>query len=61
MGAANAEFQIKKRDYFSKSELEINKGLCRITDWNPKAILDRAATLVKPALEIWSFDNPSRV
>lgn len=59
-GAANAEFSEKMENYYSKSELKINKNI-RAQNWNERAIRDRAGELVAPALAVWNFDNPSRV
>jgi hypothetical protein len=31
------------------------------TEWNESTILDRAKKLAKLVVQVWSFDNPSRV
>lgn len=60
--AANKEFSVKREHYAQKSELEMAQRIA--TDysvWNEATIKDRATKLAELAVEVWNFDNPSRV
>jgi hypothetical protein len=59
---ANSGFT-KKREYYEKnSELEITKRVAKDNhSWDVTAIHKRTKQLVPLILEIWNFDNPSRV
>jgi hypothetical protein len=60
--AKNRGFDYKKTVYGSMSELEISQLIAgRYARWDEEAIKDRAANLASDVLEIWDFDNPSRV
>jgi hypothetical protein len=60
--AANKDYSVKKLHYEEKSELEMARKIAKTyTDWNEASIKDRANKLVKAVLQIWDFDNPSRV
>jgi len=60
--AANSEFEIKRRHYEGKSELLMAKEIAKSYDkWDENTIKDRAKRLAKLAVEVWDFDNPSRV
>jgi len=61
-GVGNKEFSVKKSIYAKTTELEITKKIAKdYTDWNVKNIEDRATKLTKPMLEVWDFENSSRV
>lgn len=61
-GAENKEYESHKRDKYRLSELKINKEICdSYSSWNRETILDRANKLAGNIIEVWSFDNPSRV
>ena len=61
-GARNEEYPVKQKKYSDASELEITTQIAKQYDeWNETNILDRASKLGKTVLEIWNFDNPSRV
>lgn len=60
--AANKEFEIKREQYEQKTEVIMTKELAQnYTFWDETTIKDRAAKLTDKVLEIWNFDNPSRV
>ncbi len=60
--AQNSEYAIKKTHYELKSELEMAQAIAKTyNDWNVASIEDRAKKFVPLVLEIWNFDNPSRV
>lgn len=59
---ANKEYDVKKKDYAKKSELKMPKQIARdYSVWDENSIRDWANKLTDPILEVWSFDNPSRV
>jgi hypothetical protein len=61
-GAANKEFNAKKVHYAKGSELEMAKEIARkYTKWDKATIQDRAKRLLPLVLEVWNFENPSRV
>lgn len=61
--AANKEYAtVKKLHYEQKSEVIMTQEIAReYSDWNEAAIKDRATKLAKRVVEVWNFDNPSRV
>lgn len=60
--AANKEFDIKRAQYDEKTEVIMTKQLAQnYTVWDETTIKDRAFKLTDKMLEIWNFDNPSRV
>lgn len=60
--AANRSFQFKKDHYRKNSELKMAQQVAtKYDDWNEASIKDRAKKLTSLVLEIWKFDNPSRV
>jgi hypothetical protein len=60
--AANKSFATKKAGHYIKSELIMTQRLAKEFDaWDAAAMEKRAATLTGEVLEIWNFDNPSRV
>jgi hypothetical protein len=60
--AQNSEYAVKKAHYEQKSELEMAQAVARTyNDWNVVNIEDRAKQLAPLVLEVWDFDNPSRV
>jgi hypothetical protein len=59
-GARNKAFSKKKLEY-AKSELEMVKRILHYKDWTAEAVIERAKHLAKPILEIWNFENTSRV
>ncbi|MGZ5528873.1 MAG: DUF262 domain-containing protein, partial [Limisphaerales bacterium] len=61
-GVGNGEFPVKKECYGKNSELLITQNIAKdYTEWNVKNIQDRAAKLLAPVLEVWNFQNSSRV
>jgi hypothetical protein len=59
--AGNAEFPAKSEE-FSKSKWEITNSIpTHYSEWTPKEIKARAQQMMKHAVEIWSFENSSRV
>lgn len=60
--AANKEFSVKRQHYEQKSELDMAQQIAKdYVDWNETAIKDRATKLTNLVLEVWDFDNSSRV
>jgi len=60
--AGNKEFAVKRAEYEKKSQLEITRQVAKqFQEWNEKSIVQRASTLTGPILEIWNFNNPTRV
>jgi hypothetical protein len=60
--AANGEFAAKKELYEKASELEMAKEIARdYKEWNKLSIEERAQKLAPRVVEVWNFDNPSRV
>ena len=57
---ANLGFDNKKKTY-AKSELEMAKQVTQYTTWDSAAILDRAKKMLPLIVQVWDFDNPSRV
>ncbi|HYI07724.1 MAG TPA: DUF262 domain-containing HNH endonuclease family protein [Thermoanaerobaculia bacterium] len=58
----NKEFADKRKDYRTKSQVKMTADIGKgYANWNKDAIMGRAVKLTKKALEIWAFDNPSRV
>ena len=53
----------KKREYYQKTtELKMAQELAKeYAQWNESTVKDRAKKLAGSVVEIWSFDNPSRV
>jgi hypothetical protein len=59
--AANAEYS-EKRPRFQDSKILMTKDIAEHYEkWNETTIKDRAAQLAKLVVQIWKFDNPSRV
>lgn len=59
--AANAEYAIK-RPRFQESKVVMTSDIAKQYDhWDEKTILDRAAKLAKVVIQIWNFENSSRV
>jgi hypothetical protein len=60
--AANKEYSIKKEHYAKKSELVMAQNIASgYKKWNEASIKDRADKLTDLVLEVWDFNNPSRV
>ena len=60
--AKNKEYKDKRPIYEQRSELEMTQAVARTySDWDETKIVDRAEKLTPLVLEIWNFDNPSRV
>jgi Protein of unknown function DUF262/Protein of unknown function (DUF1524) len=59
----NKEYEtFKRKSYSEKTDVIMTKQIAQEYEhWNDYSIQDRAAKLAKKALEIWSFDNASRV
>ena len=60
---ANKGFTSKSEYYKKNSELEMARQIARdYTNWDKSTIEDRARRNLAPkVLEIWNFNNPSRV
>jgi len=60
--AANKEFPFKAAHYSKNSELEMAQDIAKTyKEWNKDTIPDRAKRLAPLVIEVWNFDNPSRV
>lgn len=60
--AANKDFATKRTEHYLKSEVTMTTMLAkRFTDWNQDTIRIRAEALAPLIIEVWNFDNPSRV
>jgi hypothetical protein len=60
--AANRGFAFKRTHYAKNSELEMARQIAHdYQEWDEVAIRDRASKLAPLVVEIWNFDNPSRV
>jgi hypothetical protein len=61
--ASNAEYEpVKRADYAKKSELLITQQIAKdYAAWNENSIRDRASKLAEIVLDVWDFNNPSRV
>lgn len=58
----NAGFAIKRPYYTQNTELDMAQDVAnKYTVWNVASVLKRASELVPLIIEIWNFDNPSRV
>ena len=51
--AKNLSFEVKKNDYYSKSEIEMTKDLLKIEKWTPREVEQRAERLGKKIINIW--------
>jgi hypothetical protein len=59
--AANSEYGVK-RPRFQESKVLMTSDVAATYDhWDEKTILNRAAALAKSVVQVWKFDNPSRV
>lgn len=60
--AGNAEFSVKRKQYEEKSSVKMTLDVAKsFANWDRDAIITRAKALAKKVVEVWSFDNPSRV
>ncbi len=60
--AANRGFPFKRAEYYEKSELTMATELAKDNaTWDKDAVEKRAKKLAPLVVEIWNFDNPSRV
>jgi hypothetical protein len=61
--ASNDEYaKVKRAQYQQKSQVVMTLELAQTySDWNADTIVDRASKLAKSVVEVWNFDNPSRV
>lgn len=58
----NKEYAKKRSHYVKTSELEITQQLGKeYKQWDEESIKRRAVGFADLILEIWKFDNPSRV
>jgi len=58
---ANLGFD-KKKDCYAKSELEIAKQIAKDYEtWDSHSLFERAKYLLPKIVEVWNFNNPSRV
>jgi hypothetical protein len=60
--AGNKEYAVKAQHYSKNSELEMAQEIGKTyKEWNKDTIIDRAKRLAPLVIEVWNFDNPSRV
>lgn len=60
--AGNQEFSVKRAHYAKNSELQMAQQIAKeYKDWDSTAIQDRAKKLAPLVIEVWNFNNPSRV
>jgi hypothetical protein len=60
--AGNKEFSVKRAHYAKNSELEMAQDVAKTyKTWDKDTIADRAKRLAPLVIEVWNFDNPSRV
>jgi hypothetical protein len=60
--ARNSEFTTKREHYEKKSELQMAQEIAEnYSSWDETTIKDRAEKLTDSVLQVWNFDNPSRV
>jgi hypothetical protein len=59
--AANSEYAEKKIRFAQSKVLMTSEIPTQYQDWNEQSIKDRGERLGKRVVEIWNFDNPSRV
>ena len=60
--AANRGFAHKRAEYYQKSELTMTQQLSKsYAKWDKAAVERRARELAPLVVEVWNFDNPSRV
>jgi len=58
----NAGFATKKPYYAKNTELDMTQKIAnKYQTWNVATILQRAKEIIPLIIEIWNFDNPSRV
>ena len=61
-GAANKGYTAKRVYYQKVSELVMAKELgAKYSKWDAASVVSRAESLIPYIVEIWNFDNPSRV
>jgi hypothetical protein len=59
--AANRGFAFK-RDFYAKSELKMSQQVAaEYTTWDKTTIERQAKKLAPLVVEVWNFDNPSRI
>ena len=59
--AANAEFPEKQQRY-AQSKVEMTREIAqKYTQWDENTIKSRATHLAKLVVQVWDFNNPSRV
>jgi hypothetical protein len=49
----NREFEVKRRELFEHSNLQLNRSLTAIDHWNEATIQKRSETLFEHAVKIW--------
>lgn len=60
--AANRGFAFKRTEFYHQSELTMTQKVAAgYTKWNNGAVKKRAKDLAPLVVQIWNFDNPSRV
>jgi hypothetical protein len=60
--SANSEFEAKRADYGTKTEVVMTKAIANdFTAWDVESIEKRAERLAADAVVVWNFNNPSRV
>lgn len=58
---ANLEYPLKRPKYAQSKVVMSNEIATNYDQWDEKTILTRAGHLAKLVVEVWNFDNPSRV
>jgi hypothetical protein len=57
----NFEYPIKKPKYAASQVVMTNEIASKYDKWEEPEIMNRAADLAKKVVQVWNFDNPSRV
>ncbi len=57
----NFEYPIKKPKYAASPVIMTNEIASKYDKWGEQEIMERAAHLAKKVVQVWNFDNPSRV
>jgi hypothetical protein len=59
--AANAEYPAKKARFSTSAVVMTSEIAKKYSDWDEATIADRTKRLAKLVVQVWNFDNPSRV
>jgi hypothetical protein len=57
----NFEYKVKQPKYLASAVVMTNKLATNYTNWDEVTILDRAKQLAGLVVQVWNYDNPSRV